>query len=230
MINIYSYILGKKSEKILEFWLQGNDEMRNAKKRELLEDVAFKSRSKDLLEATRRYMDDIVNSLRNVKTKVLQYYIETDGPLTIARSGGMGIIPFEIGIAFDWLLNVPYIPGSSIKGSMRRSLDGGSTRRKDFFTVYDAYPVETSTGYLLVPEVITPHYKDVETELDVKPNPLVHLVVPPGVVFRVIISIDEDCKRNLESIKNAFRSALRRGIGAKTSVGYSYFRLVREVE
>lgn len=223
MKNLYSYLL-TEGKRVLEPWLKGEEEKRNDEKRVLLEEVALETKSEEVLRASKKFVATVEESLRSLGIRYLAVDAVTEAPLTIGRSGGMGVIPFEVGIAFDWLLNVPYIPGSSIKGAMRRHLGTGTKGEKDWFTAFDAYPINSSSGYLLVPDVLTPHYSgNVETELDVSPNPIVYLVVPKGVTFRFLIALEREGKEG--EIMEALRKALEKGIGAKTSVGYSYFGL-----
>ena len=113
----------------------------------------------------------------------------------------------------------------------------------------NAYPIkdgrEREQKFLLIPDIITPHYKDVGTEFDVQPVPIPFLVVSPQTTFKFLIGIN---KERLEKISkehkdrspqkyindfnyltfldNAIIYAMALGVGAKTSLGYSTFELI----
>ena len=210
---------------------------------------------------------------------------------------------FEVGIAWDPLLDIPYLPGTSIKGALRSLLILSClTLRKGrvdcLYRVYrlfglagdlrgeeevldrleqgerdvlyerlrsavpqgsqgclaftDLYPVRVGReGRLLEPTVITPHYRGadiVESEYDAQPNPILHVAVAPGVVFRGCIYIPRlpacnDASKMLvelmrllgvkasdatEALGVMLAAAGRRGVGARTSRGYSRFRFKLE--
>lgn len=117
----------------------------------------------------------------------------------------------------------------------------------------DAYPIEAGIkGYVLFPDVMTPHYTD-ETgnELEVKPNPISFLTVAPGTVFQFILfyrrqrgskkirlsasndtDLAEDPGRQINALGIVDRGllyAFYRGVGAKTSMGYSRFEVMEYV-
>lgn len=189
---------------------------------------------------------------------------------------------FEVGLAFDPLLNVPLIPASSLKGAFRHALRrrfgesaaervfGGVQGGMGLLGVTDAYPVR-ARGRLLEPDILAPHYpetKQLETELDVEPNPVPFPTIAPGVEFVFYIYFNKglpaalDERRRLrvtrelagkgagfeifegdlaEALKNvsgkvhpdlipivdcAVIYALTQGVGAKTSIGYTRFKLL----
>ncbi len=115
---------------------------------------------------------------------------------------------------------------------------------------HDAYPVADKPPgkcTLLEPLVITPHYgSDVEDEYNVKPNPLPHLALKEGSMFGFIVSYDENAKKCLEAVmkfvggqlgikvndhivflSHLVAAALRQGVGARTSKGYTSFEVKR---
>ncbi|MEM3995319.1 MAG: type III-B CRISPR module RAMP protein Cmr6 [Thermofilum sp.] len=189
---------------------------------------------------------------------------------------------FEVGLAFDPLLNVPLIPASSLKGAFRHALRrrfgesaaervfGGVQGGMGLLGVTDAYPVR-ARGRLLEPDILAPHYpetKQLETEQDVEPNPVPFPTIAPGVEFVFYIYFNKglpaalDERRRLrvtrelagkgagfeifegdlaEALQNvggklppdliplvdcAVIYALTQGVGAKTSVGYTRFKLL----
>jgi len=152
--------------------------------------------------------------------------MKTSTNLALYQSGGIFNSILEIGVSLDPLLGIPRIPAPTIKGAWRAAVYfiaahilGGDKKVaeqivKDIFDetpvvvrVFDAYPTKVEeTEYLLIPDVLTPHYKsDTKNELGVKPNPLVHLTVPKGVVFSTVIGID------VESLRKTL--GVRRGMG-----------------
>lgn len=115
-------------------------------------------------------------------------------------------------------------------------------------TFYDAYPVAYDSQCecsLLEPWVMTPHYgSEVEDEYDVSPIPILHVVLKKGTMFSFIISYDDSAENHLKELKNAVEnelsvqipnshvllahlvaSALEQGIGARTSKGYTSFKV-----
>jgi len=202
----------------------------------------------------------------------------------VGAGGSFGKVPFELGLSFDPILNVPYIPASALKGAFRHALE--ELRGKDLARllfgeegevgvvgVTDAYPVgvlrelQSRSGggavvRLLEPDVLSPHYpetKKLETELDVEPKPVVFAAIAPGVIFEFYLYYNRglraklggrvaDASSELNSKKHIFEGdlaaasnvtvdvlpsldlavlyALSRGVGAKTSIGYSRFELL----
>ncbi|MEM1521062.1 MAG: type III-B CRISPR module RAMP protein Cmr6 [Candidatus Korarchaeum sp.] len=115
----------------------------------------------------------------------------------------------------------------------------------------DAYPIkEGEGGFILHPDVMTPHYTSrTESELDVSPTPIVHLTIAPGTTFQFYLFSrrrrgigkgerkleDSDLTEKLDSsnidreklgiVDLGLLYAFYRGVGAKTSVGYSSFKV-----
>jgi len=122
----------------------------------------------------------------------------------------------------------------------------------------DAFPIEAGeNGFILYPDIINPHYKDKESELDVQPVPIIFLTVAPGTKFKFYIYIKKERKdeksrfdrRIMEgTIQSGYKTisqkpeadinklgfidvavlyGLALGVGAKTSLGYSSFEVVK---
>ncbi len=143
----------------------------------------------------------------------------------VGSSSGVLRTVFEVGLAWDYMFDLPYIPGSSLKGAMRASAEAllgdgdlvsylfGSEKnsRRKFagcLEVFDAYPVEAPNG-LLDLDVITPHYYEggnvKESEIEAQPIPVVHVSIAPGVKFRFIIA--HRCSEDvLKRLSEALRS------------------------
>ena len=145
--------------------------------------------------------------------------------LLVGGSTGVLQAVFEVGLAWDHVLDLPYIPGSSLKGAMRASAEAllgdeyksvveavfGSRSSSGCIEVFDAYPVE-APGNLLDLDVVTPHYykggEVKESELEAQPVPVVHLSVAPGVAFHFIVA--HRCPESvLRGLSTAFHNKLR---------------------
>ena len=147
---------------------------------------------------------------------------------SFGASSDFGLIAFERGLSFDPLLNLPFIPSSSIKGAVRngyfylcrdkRGLSEGEAEAAcrllfgddkcaGLVGFTDAYPVEAGEkGFVLYPDVMTPHYREgVKTEFDVEPTPIVYLTVAPGTVFQFYVFWKERDKRRVNMGKGPNR-------------------------
>ncbi|MEM3404678.1 MAG: type III-B CRISPR module RAMP protein Cmr6 [Sulfolobales archaeon] len=232
-----------------------------------------------ILENTRQALLHCAYEVRRVKLKAISRGL-------IGGSETFGEIPFEVGLYFDPLLNVPYIPGSTIKGAVRsatfdllyrekrnagnsdkeaekeadnecsRIFGGciGEDHSAGLVGFTDAYPIEEGEkGYLLYPDVMSPHYKsDTATELDVSPTPIIYLTIAPETKFQFYLFYRRERgsgeKKRQLTIRNSKDSDLAetpipdpnmlgildlgllysfyRGVGAKTAVGYSRFEVL----
>ena len=241
-INIYSYNLLKGRDIITKRLETGNEEEYVKLKQQLIEKIVGLTSYhlvpdkyfKDLLEA----LTSICKSIWNVKIKLVSRGI-------VGMGESFGLVPFEVGLSFHPLYNVPYIPSSTIKGAVRnacRELNDENIVKEMFGTsgfagiigFTDAFPVEKGKkkiNYILYPDIITPHYPEAGTELEVSPNPIVHLSIAPGTIFRFLIYAREKIDSNFEYILiKSLLYALSKGIGARTSVGYSLFEPVKIVK
>lgn len=235
--------------------------------------------------------EKICHKLDEIKNALIPYYevkqveIKALSKVLVGSSETFGEIPFEVGLYFDPIMNVPYIPSSTIKGAVscatfemlykekfQKELGGkkgekeASEKAKKYaeqeckkifggpimeeqnigligFT--DAYPVEKGkNGLLFYPDVMTPHYKDVETELDVKPTPIIYLTIAPGTKFRffmfykrkrgkrelstsdLVNNYNYSTRNQLGIVDRGLLYAFIRGVGAKTALGYSKFEIL----
>jgi len=111
-------------------------------------------------------------------------------------------------------------------------LDVGEWRWRGSVIFFDAYPDSLGeNGWLLVPETITPHYKEEVkegkmypefAEHRVSPTPLTFLAVERGVRFTFPLAgrSNEELDIAEELLKTALTNI---GIGAKTTSGYNIF-------
>jgi len=205
----------------------------------------LKEQADVICQRTRRLLDDVEQAYKYTKHEVISFEAKLEERGLFGVSQPFGIIPFEVGLEFDSHLNAPIIPGSSIKGIIRSAwlaLFGddekeaenylfGNIERAGVCIFHDSYPIEAGrNGYLLYPDVLTPHYvrggRDFLEEHEVEPSPVVYLTVAPETVFKFIVAIPEDVSKRLqEMFRKAILESLRLGIGGKTSIGYGRFRL-----
>jgi len=148
---------------------------------------------------------------------------------------------FEVGLSWDPLLNLPYIPGSSLKGAFRSYLEYENLKYDQFLgsgpessspepesssiIFLNSYPVRSESN-LLVPEVTTPIYgADKVREVEAMPKPVIYPVINKGVTFRIIIGVKGKGKAIENLLEDFMRESLKRGIGAKTLLGYGFMEL-----
>lgn len=146
--------------------------------------------------------------------------------------------PSEVGLRWDRNLGVPFLPGSSIKGTLKawmrvnRSEDEiksllGSSERVGAVIFLDAYP---SKKPILEIDILNPHYSEYYRHPEknppadyYNPKPVHFLTVAAGTefVFRFI------CKESGSSekiTKYLLETANNLGFGAKTAIGYGQFK------
>ncbi len=145
---------------------------------------------KRIIERNKVIMDEVLNGYVGNGFGVLSVEARLLYKLLAGASSGLGIIPFEVGVSWDPILDSPVIPASSIKGCMRGYVEllsdgkiseeekevlidylfGSSSRGLGAFIFTDAYPVKPGdNGLLIMGDVLTPHYfsggKPVKQEL-----------------------------------------------------------------
>ena len=193
-----------------------------------------------------KFMKDVEESLKMSG----HCYISLSFRTTASIIAGWSPIYFitEVPTAWDMILNVPYIMGSTIKGIVLdsfRSIYMGSAELErcifgdkssaGSFVFFDAYPVgvidqQGSQVNLLSTDLINPHYKGVRTEYDVNPVPIKYVAVKKGVLFRVFIAYRaEDAKRCSGNVMQELMKALlfsaKRGWGRRSTRGYGRMKV-----
>lgn len=216
--------------------------------RKLLERLTKYSKysSKTNFSLVNKHLNQIKQAYSSLRFPVFDLEAKLTYRGLVGASSSFGQPAFEVGLSFDSLLNVPYIPGSSIKGAVKAAsklkkvipdellgelFGNGSIGRLDFV---DAYPVEGGVkDYILIPDVLTPHYNkggvDILEEDQVMPTPIPFLSIAPATKFRFLI-VDRSQKADqpfLETLLKAVAVAFSLGVGAKTALGYGTFDLVR---
>ncbi|MDW8063784.1 MAG: type III-B CRISPR module RAMP protein Cmr6 [Candidatus Caldarchaeum sp.] len=219
---------------------RGSSEGKEELKRRVAEKLAKFSSQVDL-NRVRGWLDEIKRAYRALGFSVIDLTAKLTYKGLVGAGSGFGHTAFEVGLAFDPILNVPYMPGSGIKGAARAAAElfmngdrvemffgDDSVGRLDF---HDAYPVQAGVrGYLLVPDVMTPHYsrggQDILGEDKAHLTPIPFMAIAPETTFRFLIA---DRKGNLSDAKEVVRAvavAFSNGLGAKTSIGYGVFELL----
>ncbi|MBN2700045.1 MAG: type III-B CRISPR module RAMP protein Cmr6 [Methylothermaceae bacterium] len=206
------------------------------------------------IEALRHRQSLLVAAIEN------EARLSVEAVSTAPLATGMGMEhPLENGFAFLNPYGLPYLPGSSIKGVLRRAAeelrDTGEVwsqsaidilfgpepkydedARRGALTFWDAIPEVKSMDM----DVMTPHYGDYyqgqSTPHDAgQPNPIVFMVVPAGARFCFHVTVDSGLLNGLEDWKPLMESAFQHafdwlGFGAKTAVGYGAMRRDEEAE
>lgn len=190
----------------------------------------------------RRLIDKLERGYSRVGYRVARFDAKLLERALFGASQRFGKLLFEISLEFDPYLNVPIIPGSSIKGALRATYEyvsgptsavfgeGGEHARAGLLIFSDAYPVEPGReGMVLFPDVLTPHYskkegEDILEEWEWEPRPIPYLSVAPGTTFGFVVA----SRRNEipeEEFTRVIKTAFSLGLGGKTCVGYGRLAL-----
>jgi CRISPR-associated protein Cmr6 len=240
------------------------------------------------LQPVKDLLEEVAVALKNNGYGVKVCEVRSEWRSIVGSSEPELHIPFEVGLFWDPIFNVPFIPGTSIKGAVRSAFEellardsASSNISKDADRVFgaggvsaglvgftDAYPVSTEER-LLEPDVVTPHYPGKPNELEAEPTPNVFVTIARGVTFRFYVfyvprggipgrregglrfaeKLDQSSGRSdlllgnladqwvdalglnvVPLLDRAILYAFAKGVGAKTSVGYSRFAVVRYEE
>jgi CRISPR-associated protein Cmr6 len=207
------------------------------------------SKTGELLRRASSYIDSLANAMKKSFDAIFLVKAILLSRLTIGTSDPT--LPLEISIYWDPVLNLPYVPSSSIKGLVRAYLEsyGAQEFSKELLdrvfgkdssglaVFTDAYPVECSGESLLEPDVVTPHYSEVREAIDEassSPVPLVFPTVTRGVTLAMVVAFKYGDSSVLDTVtvlklSEKIREALEQGIGAKTTVGYGRARVSKSI-
>jgi len=211
--NLWSYVTLKGAYiRNLRLRLKNAERRYSEEKMKLLEEIIKMSERSDLSHI-KAYLQGIKRALLVNGYHIKVCNVRASSRVLIGVSEPFGKTPFDVGLYFDPVYNVPFIPGSSLKGAFRHALEillekekkVGENRAKEIAKIVfgseewsglvgvtDAYPIELGIdGYLFEPDVLTPHYHyhylRTRTELDAKPNPVAFLTIARGVTFQFYI-------------------------------------------
>lgn len=163
---------------------------------------------------------------------------------------------YEVSMTLHHIYGTPYIPGQSLKGAVRNFIisecfdkdEKKALKDKEFCAIfgkqdgagkiifYDVYPDEEKI--MLEKDILTPHYfdyyggkKDVWPTDTQKPVPNEFLTVPQGTKFRFFLGMKKGDTALLDKAAKWLKDTLEKsGVGAKTAVGYGYFKDFKEVK
>lgn len=211
------------------------------------------NRIKLLLERASTYMETIYREMSSIFNAVFAIDIKLTSRLTVYTRNPF--LPLEISLAWDSVLNLPYIPSSSIKGAVRswiesigivnidgidiKEIFGPSTKEElkymGLAVFTDAYPI-SCVDHLIEPDVITSHYSYTRlaiSEVESSPTPLVFPTIAPQTVLRVVIAFNyERGDKQVLNTSIVFKliehimKGLEEGLGAKTNIGYGRAKTV----
>jgi CRISPR-associated protein Cmr6 len=223
----------------LQRYLQSHDDD-NAAAKELLEAIAKTPIDSAYKTAFERW--------KNALSDALFLEATTRTPLAIGLGNSS---PLENGLAIHHTYGTPYLPGSALKGLLRRAADryglsaeqkavllgeGPDPKRKTqgnaAYVVYWDGWLDPASAPPYQKDVITVHHPDYyakggavwPTDFD-DPNPVAFLSVRPGVKFHIPITCPaENAQDWPHKAAEMLAWALERlGLGAKTNAGYGYF-------
>lgn len=157
---------------------------------------------------------------------------------------GVGIhSPFEVGFSINPHTGIPYIPASSIKGALRKYCEKKGLEdiniyfgeKNDEETMpgqiifFDAYPYINKCNALLEKDYIAPRYGEYyrsegkEFPIERKINLINFLTIKKDVPFNFLIASKEE--NYLDKVAIYLEELLlKKGIGAKTNVGFGKFK------
>jgi len=163
-----------------------------------------KRNARIITERNKEYLSQLKKHLKNQDKSVISVIVETETRCLVDTSSPFAWLVDEIGLAWDPILDTPYIPATEIKGTVSavlefedkalRNLLLGSTEKplhKSLVDFTDAYPIEASNGTLLERDVITPIYGSKIEEHEASPTPVHFITIAPGVKFEFLIIIDK---------------------------------------
>jgi CRISPR-associated protein Cmr6 len=217
------------------------------------------SRVRGLLEESRRYVVEVYERARSIFGSSFLIVGRLESRLLVHTRSPT--LPLDISLAWDPVLNLPYIPASTVKGVVRSYLtmnnvtveglsvddllgETGKLAHVGYIVFFDAYPVGCERT-LVEPDVITPHYSEVEGRVDetsAKPRPIVFPTIAPGTTIYFPVAVNVNLARRLKEkgkmaklaegdtvnkVLEYVQRALEMGIGAKTSIGYGRVRITR---
>ncbi len=198
-----------------------------------------------LKEVSQNYLKDLEEALKVSGLCYFKLKLRTEQNLIIGWSPIYFIT--EVPLSWDILLDVPYIPGSTVKGIIRSFFEEinkninfsnaifGSKNDAGRVVFFDAYP--TGGERLLAIDIINPHYnRGTKTEYDVQPIPVKFLAIRKGVEFTSYIAfyrndLKIDGNDLLQDLLKAILFSIKMGWGRMTARGYGELGLVSsEVE
>ena len=189
----------------------------------------------------------IVECVRNQQDVVVREFEAQTASRLVVGLGSESV--YEVSMTLHHIYGIPYIPGQSLKGAIRNFIisekfdkdEKRALQDEDFCSVfgkqdgagkiifYDVYP--DGSSITLEHDIMTPHYPDyyggsAKWPTDTQsPNPIKFLTVKKGVKFRFFLGTKKGDAALLNKACGYLEEALKNsGVGAKTAVGYGYFK------
>jgi len=167
-------------------------------------------------------------------------------------------MPLEIGVAWHPYLNLPYVPSTTIKGALKSYLETcedsqricgyekkelanilfGTTDQRGHLLFTDALPVgcrekegKDDRPSLVEPDIVTPHYSEIEgviDEVQAKPKPLVFPTIARGTKLKLVVALRDvkNAQCLASELPNLISKAFELGLGAKTRLGYGVLKVL----
>lgn len=202
-------------------------------------------------DTSMKIIDEIKKAYSHLGVPYIQATLRATTKVLPGSSAGLGFLITDIGINWDPLLDLPYIPGSTLKGAVRSFAESLISKRsssenlgdvsklveslfgkpgEDGFRgpliFHDAYPV---SGRVLDMDLINPHYNaevgGIRSELDVQPKPVKHLVIGSNIEFSTIISPSVN-SLDEETVSSVRQVASLLGVGPDGSVEILLLKIV----
>ena len=207
----------------------------------------FKGSSNELIEQLRERQTQQLLQLSKLGIKLYCVDATVDWRLIVGLGGDHVL---ETNMTLHHLYGIPYIPGSAVKGVLRHwwlqedfdNREGKALKDENFLALFggpkqrgkvqflDAYP-DPKVHFAM--DIMNPHYPNYYA--GTKPptdsqNPVpINFLTVEQTTFRFAFLAKEP--RLLNELKKRFKDVLElKGIGAKTAVGYGYFRDFKETD
>lgn len=208
--NVYAWYLKIAREKLQR--LRNKEEYKNDLAEEIVEEV--NDRMPGILNRTKTYLDMLAEEYKSVGKGVLRVKASTKNRFVVDTSSPFGWLIDEVGLAWDPIIDAPYIPSTEIKGAIsakltwddkkiRDALLGSSDEiaHKSLIDFSDAYPVNVEEGSLIERDVITPMYGTNKIkEHEASPTPIQFIAVSRGVIFEFLTIFDLPRLKNFYEI------------------------------
>jgi len=212
MVNDYKNLYEIYLRKAVGLLLYYNFEAKE-KKTEYKDELAnfiikeVNEKSTDIFKNNEKYLSVLKDNLIATGKIVKEIQFVSVSRVLVDTSSPFGWLIDETGLAWDPLLNTPYIPSTEVKGAISavvefekdnkklRDLLFGSTKESTHKSLVDfshAYPIACGTN-LIEREVITPIYGGEPPrikEYEATPTPIQFLVITLNVAFKMFLIID----------------------------------------
>lgn len=227
--NLYELYVRRAIHEISKIQLNKN----KAKYKDTLADFIINLVARNtqrIIKTNAKYMEILKKNIESTGKIVREIKFKSVTRVLIETSSPFAWLIDEIGLAWDPILETPYIPSTQLKGAVRAAIEinrDEKLKKALWYTIYkkdkekeererialfsftNAYPVgidsENKNGSkgILEREVITPIYGEEPEEDKAEPTPVQFIVIPRGVIFKCLIIFDINrLRENLHYIAN----------------------------